>query len=88
MNPHSKEIKRIKSPHETIVESQVIHQTNVGAMESQSLMVNFIVAISMGIEQVNAQRTLSLKDNVSHVTNKVIRHLNADQNHPIQQNKL
>ena len=41
-------------------------------MESQSLMVNFTVVTSMDIEQVNAQRKLSLKENASHVTNKII----------------
>ena len=44
----------------------------IGAMESQSLMKNVTIVTSMDIEKVNAQRKLSLKENVLHATNKVI----------------
>ena len=41
-------------------------------MESQILMENVTVVTNMEIEQVNTQRKISLKENVSHATNKVI----------------
>ena len=46
-------------------------------------MENATIAINMVIKLMNARRNQNLKKNVTNVTNKVTRHLNANLNHPI-----
>ena len=59
------------------MESKGIHQTNVGVMENKIFMVSVIVSINKDMEQMNALRNLSLKENASSATNKVINPQNA-----------
>ena len=70
VNHLNKELKISKDLLLIIVERYDIHQTSVGAMVNQSSVESFIVATNQDIEQVNAQRNLSLKESVSIATNK------------------
>ena len=47
-------------------------------MGNQILMESVVVSINKDIEQVNALRNLSLKENASSVTNKVINPQNVE----------
>ena len=55
-------------------------------MEKENSMENVSIATSMVIKLISAKRKQNLKENVTNARNT--RHLSADQNHSIQQNKL
>ena len=65
-----------------------MHLTNVGVMAKVNSMASVSIAISMVTKPMNARRNQILKASVTNARNKDIRHLNVDQNHSIQQNKL
>ena len=71
-----------------IVVRQVIHQTNDRVMINQNLMESVIVATSMDIEKVNAQRNLSLKESVTIARNKDTNLQSAKPRNGTQHNKL
>ena len=88
VNLPNKVAKGIKDLHATTLVRKVTHQTNVGAMERQDSMANATTVISMVTKLMNARRNLNLKANVTNARNKVTRHLNVEQIHSLQQNKL